>query len=74
VASPDAFDRSVGNGRQSTAAERWFPLAAPIVASSANRVSPGFGEGHHAGLPKLVAPLRARDQQLGLADSVEQVA
>jgi putative transposase len=28
----------------------------------------------HAGLPKLVAALRARDQQLGLADSVEQVA
>ena len=28
----------------------------------------------HADMPKLVAALRARDQQLGLSDSVEQVA
>jgi hypothetical protein len=28
----------------------------------------------HADMPKLVAALRALDQQLGLAESVEQIA
>jgi putative transposase len=28
----------------------------------------------HANMPKLLAALRARDQQLGIADSVEHVA
>ena len=28
----------------------------------------------HADMPKLVAALRVRDQQLGLSDSVEEVA
>jgi hypothetical protein len=33
-----------------------------------------IGQAHHKDMPKLVAALRARDQQLGIAVSVQSVA